>query len=112
MNPIDTEALREQLANTIGPAPWYWRTFPSVRLASGQRAVWTHHGDQGALAHVVSLTPELDHDRPCLALNTYTRAFAIGANRIGVWCPEGRSLRFACFEPAKMKAFDFAELVG
>ena len=112
MNPLNTAALREQLARTIGPAPWYWRTFPSIALESGQHAIWTHHGEQGALAHVVSLTPEFDHDRPCLALNTYTRVFPVGANRVGVWCPEGRNLRFTCFEPGKMKAFDFAEIAG
>jgi hypothetical protein len=109
---INTAALREQLAQTIGPAPWYWKTFPAVTLQSGQGAVWEHQGDQGALAHIVSLAPELDRDKPLLALNTYTRAFPVGADRIGVWCPEGRNLRFTCFDPQNMKTFDFAEIAG
>jgi hypothetical protein len=112
MNDINTAALREQLAGTIGPAPWYWKTFPRIDLTSGQRAIWQHHGDQGALAHIVSLAPELEQDKPLLALNTYTRAFPVDADRVGIWCPEGRNLRLTCFNPAKMRAFDFAEIAG
>jgi hypothetical protein len=112
MDPINTAALREQLAPSIGPAPWYWKTFPTLRLNSGQRAVWEHHGEQGALAHIVSLAPEANRDQPWLALNTYTRAFPVGADRLGIWCPEGRNLRFTCFDPGNMKPFDFAEIAG
>ena len=112
MDPINTAALREQLAPTIGPAPWYWKTFPALRLNSGQQAVWEHHGEQGALAHIVSLAPQANRDQPWLALNTYTRAFPVGMDRLGIWCPEGRNLRFTCFDPGNMKPFDFAEIAG
>jgi len=112
MDPIDTAALREQLAHTIGPAPWYWKTFPSMVLNSGERALWEHHGEQGALAHIVSLAPEANRDQPRLALNTYTRAFPVGTDRLGIWCPEGRKLRFTCFDPGKMRSFDFSEIAG
>lgn len=111
MDPIDT-ALREQLAHTIGPAPWYWKTFPSIVLDSGQRGLWEQHGEEGALAHIVSLAPEANRDQPRLALNTYTRAFPVGTNRLGIWCPEGRNLRFTCFDPANMRSFDFSEIAG
>lgn len=112
MDPIDTAALREQLAHTIGPAPWYWKTFPAIALDSGQRAAWEHHGDEGALAHIVSLAPESDRDKPWLALNTYTRVFPVGSARLGIWCPEGQNLRFTCFDPGNMKPFDFSEIAG
>lgn len=112
MAELNTAALREQLALTVGPAPWYWKTFPPIILESGQRAVWEHHGEQGALAHIVSLVPETDRDKPYLALNAYTRAFSVGTDRIGIWCPEGRNLRFTCFDPSNMKQFDFAEIAG
>lgn len=112
MDPIDTAALREQLTHTLGPAPWYWKTFPSMVLNSGQRALWEHHGEQGALAHIISLAPEANRDQPRLALNTYTRAFPVGTDRLGIWCPEGRRLRFTCFDPGNMKPFDFSEIAG
>ena len=31
---------------------------------------------------------------------------------LGIWCPEGRNLRFAAFEPDQLKAFDLAEIAG
>lgn len=111
MIPINTSALREQLGRTIGPAPWYWQTFPPVVTESGDRFVWTHQ-TAGALAHVVSLAPEAEPESPRLALNAYCRPFAAGGNRVGIWCPEGKNLRFTCFDPANMKGFDFAEIAG
>jgi hypothetical protein len=112
MDAIDPAALRQQLADTIGPAPWYWKTFPAIALNSGPRAVWEHHGEQGALAHIVSLAPEANPDQPRLALNTYTRAFPVGKGSVGIWCPEGRNLRITCFDPGNMKPFDFSEIAG
>ena len=47
-----------------------------------------------------------------LALNTYCRPFLTPANFLGIWCPEGRNLRLACFEPDQLKAFDVAEVAG
>ena len=38
--------------------------------------------------------------------------FLFGENLLGIWCPEGRSLRFACFDLDTLKAFDFAEVAG
>jgi hypothetical protein len=109
---IDRGRLREQLADTIGPAPWYWKTFPSITSSSGQRLVWTYHGESGALGYLVSLGLEQEPDRPRLALNTYTRPFLVPPAHLGIWCPEGRNLRLACFDPDQLKAFDFAEIAG
>lgn len=112
MNGIDTAALKERLSCTIGPAPWYWSTFPPNTTASGQRLVWKHHGDQGALGHIVSLGAKDEANVARLALNTYCRPFLAGAGRVGVWCPEGRNLRFTCFDPENLKSFDLAEIAG
>lgn len=114
-------SLRQQLERTVGPAPWYWKTFPAFRPPSGQRFVWTHQGDQGPVAYVVSLAsdslapqqetkPELDNPR--LALNTYCRPFVISPERLGIWCPEGRSIRLVCFDPNRLEPFDLSELAG
>jgi hypothetical protein len=104
--------LRELISRTIGPTPWYWKTFPALRSTAGQRYVWTHHGDEGPLGYLVSLGLEQEPDKPRLALNTYCRPFQVGQNLLGIWCPEGRSLRFACFDTDTLKAFDFAEVAG
>jgi hypothetical protein len=109
---IDTQHLREILAGTIGPAPWYWKTFPSFRSLSGQRFLWTHHGETGPVAHLVTLGIEQDCDQVRLALNTYCRPFLVPPHFFGIWCPEGRSIRITCFDPDQLKAFDLGEVAG
>lgn len=112
MDAIGTSRLRDILVRTVGPAPWYWKTFPELTAASGQRFTWTHHGDQGPLGYVVSLALQQEPDKPRLALNTYCRPFPVSQSRIGIWCPEGRGLRLACFDLDELKAFDLSELAG
>jgi hypothetical protein len=109
---IDSKRLREELAGSIGPAPWYWKTFPAVTSPSGQRLAWTHHGESGPLAYLVSLGLEQEPDRPRLALNTYTRPFFVPPAYLGIWCPEGPNLRLVCFDPDRLKAFDLGEIAG
>lgn len=104
--------IRQQLEHTIGPAPWYWKTFPAFRSPSGQRFVWTHHGEQGPIAYLITLALQEEPDKPRLALNTYCRPFLIPPQSLGIWCPDGRNLRFACFDPDQLKAFDLAEIAG
>jgi hypothetical protein len=112
MAEISTSRLRDILARTIGPTPWYWKTFPPLNSAAGQRFVWTHHGEQGPLGYVVSLGLEQEPDKPRLALNTYCRPFLVSQAQLGIWCPEGRSIRFVGFELDQLQAFDFAEIAG
>jgi hypothetical protein len=104
--------IRQQLDRVVGPAPWYWKTFPAFRSVAGQRFVWTHHGDQGPLGYVVTLAQEQEPERPRLALNTYCRPFLASAQYLGIWCPEGRSIRFTGFDPDRLKPFDLAEIAG
>ncbi|HVO64035.1 MAG TPA: hypothetical protein VMT53_24145 [Terriglobales bacterium] len=104
--------LRDVVSETIGPTPWYWQTFPRLVSQAGQRFAWTHHGDQGALAYLVSLSLEQEPEKPRLALNTYCRPFLVPPSFLGVWCPEGRSLRLTCFDSDALKPFNFAELAG
>jgi len=104
--------IRENLANTVGPAPWYWRTFPELRSLAGQHFVWTHHGEQGPIAHLVTLGLQQQQNVARLALNTYCRPFLVQPNFLGIWCPEGRSIRLTCFDPEELKAFDLAEVAG
>jgi hypothetical protein len=112
MAEISTSRLKDILQRTVGPTPWYWKTFPALNSASGQRLVWTHHGDQGPLAYLVSLSLEHEAEKPRLALNTYCRPFSVPPSYLGIWCPEGRSIRMTCFDPDQLKAFDLAEIAG
>lgn len=104
--------LRDLLSKTIGPSPWYWKTFPALTSTAGQRFVWTHQGDEGPLGYVVTLALEQEPDKPRLALNTYCRPFLVAPSYLGIWCPEGRNLRLTCFDPDTLKAFELAEVAG
>lgn len=112
MAPIDAQRVRKILSQAVGPAPWYWETFPPFRALSGQRFTWTHHGTEGPIAHLVTLGLDQEQDKIRLALNTYCRPFFVPPHYLGVWCPEGRNLRLVCFDPDQLKSFDLAEVAG
>jgi hypothetical protein len=109
---MDAARARTILSATVGPAPWYWQTFPTFQSHSGQRFVWTHHGTEGPVAHLVTLGLEQETAMARLALNTYCRPFLLAPSFLGIWCPEGRNIRLACFDPDQLKAFDVAEVAG
>jgi hypothetical protein len=112
MSVIDAPRAKKILSATIGPAPWYWKTFPSFRSPTGQNFVWTHHGTEGPVAHLVTLGLAQQPDQIRLALNTYCRPFLVSPHYLGIWCPEGRHIRLACFDPDELKAFELAEVAG
>jgi hypothetical protein len=105
-------SIRRQLGHTVGPTPWYWKTFPAFRSTAEQAFAWTHHGDQGPVGYVVSLAREEEPEKLRLALNTYCRPFVVSPRCLGIWCPEGRSIRLAGFDPDKLEGFDLAEVAG
>ncbi len=109
---INAARAREILSRTVGPTPWYWQTFPTFRSLADQRFVWTHHGEQGPVAHLVTLGLEQDSEQVRLALNTYCRPFPVPPHHFGIWCPEGRNIRLACFDPDQLKSFELAEVAG
>jgi hypothetical protein len=112
MAELRTSRLKDILQSTVGPTPWYWKTFPACNSVSGQRFVWTHHGSEGPLGYLVTLALQQVPDKPRLALNTYCRPFFVPPAHLGIWCPEGRSIRITCFDPDQLKAFDLAEIAG
>ncbi len=79
---------------------------------AGQRMDWTYQGEEGPVAYVVTLGLEQEPGIPRLALNTYCRPFFVPPSYLGIWCPEGRSIRLACFDPDGLKKFDLAEIAG
>ena len=112
MTQINSSRMKDLAARAVGPAPWYWKTFPTIKANSGQRFTWTYQGDEGPIGYLVTLGLEQEPEKPRLALNTYCRPFFVPPDKVGVWCPEGRGLRFVCFDPDQLKAFDFAEIAG
>lgn len=112
MSEVKGVHLRQILASAVGPAPWYWKTFPPLRSLDSQHFVWTHHGEQGPIGHLVTLGLEQQTDHARLALNTYCRPFPVAPHFLGIWCPEGRNIRLTCFDPDQLKAFDLAEVAG
>ncbi|MGA7220039.1 MAG: hypothetical protein WBX38_17115 [Candidatus Sulfotelmatobacter sp.] len=112
MRPPGLNSVRQQLDRTVGPAPWYWKTFPPLVSVSGERFVWTHHGDHGPVGYVVTLASEREPDKIRVALNTYCRPFPLAPAHLGIWCPEGRRIRLVCFDLDQLKPFDVAELAG
>ena len=112
MSGIDAGRARKILSEAVGPAPWYWETFPRFQSHARQRFVWTHHGTEGPVAHLVTLGLEQEKNTIRLALNTYCRPFLVRPDFLGIWCPEGRNIRLVCFDPDQLKAFDMAEVAG
>jgi hypothetical protein len=106
------EQLSKLVHSTTGPSPWFWETFPEVCGRGNRRYRWRFHGHADGLQYVVTLHCDGEPERPRLALNTLCRPFLIGDGRLGVWCPQGRELRLACFEVDRLKAFALEEIVG
>jgi hypothetical protein len=106
------EQLTKLVQATTGPSPWFWETFPEARGGGPRRYRWRYHGQEEGLNSLVTLHGEGEPDKPRLALNALCRPFPIDEGWMGVWCPEGRELRFACFELDRMQAFGFEEIVG
>ena len=98
------EQLTKLVQSTTGPSPWFWETFPEVRGGGVRRYRWRFHGQEEGLNYLVTLHGEGEPDKPRLALNTLCRPFMIDEGRMGVWCPEGRKLRFVCFELDRLQA--------
>lgn len=106
------EQLTKLVHATTGPSPWFWETFPEARGGGPRRYRWRFHGQEEGLQYLVTLHGEGEPDRPRLALNTHCRPFTMDEGRIGVWCPQGQELRFACFELDRLQAFGLEEIVG
>jgi hypothetical protein len=105
--------LQKLIDQTVGPAPWYWKSFPEISGPSSKKFTWTYHGEEGPLAYLVTLHEPGKTNEPLLALNTYCSPLAVPEGLVGLWCPEGRSMiRLLAFDPEKLQPFVFEEIVG
>jgi hypothetical protein len=103
---------RQIIEQAIGPAPWYYRSFPAVTGAGGQEYAWSFHGSQGPNAYLITLDATGDASNTRLALNTYCRPFPMDDGHIGIWCPEGKQLRIVAFDVDALAPFSLNEIAG
>ncbi len=101
---------QQALNSAVGPAPWYWHTFPEIRGEQKSRFVWQHHGNRGKYAYLVSLSVPNDPKDLKIVMNTYTRAFLVPPFYLGVWFVEKSDIRILCFDPDKMPSFGIEDL--
>jgi hypothetical protein len=110
---VERSRLQRIIEKATGPAPWYWKSFPAITGNSGKSYEWTHHGETGMLAYLVTLNEAGKPNDPLIALNTYCTPFELPGGKFGVWCPEGRSMiRLTAFDPDRFQPFQFEEIVG
>ncbi len=98
------------LNNAVGPAPWYWKTFPSIQGSQKNKYGWNYHGSRGKHAYLVSLSCPGDSENIKLVVNTYTRAFFVPPHYVGLWFMDKTNIKILCFDPDKMPSFILEEL--
>jgi len=47
-----------------------------------------------------------------LSIRIESQSDLVSPHYLGIWCPEGRHIRLACFDADELKAFDLAEVAG
>jgi hypothetical protein len=105
----DTRAL-EAIDVSVGPAPWYWKTFQPIIGSSGRPFVWTLE-DRGKGRQYVRLERA---DEARFIAYVYARAFPVPPNLLGVWFPVLSDtpprgiyeVRVLCFDPEKLPALE------
>ena len=80
--------------------------------ASGRRYRWTYHGEQEAIASLVTLAPRDEPASTRLALNHYCWPFLLPQGRLGLWCNEHRYVRLLAFELDALAAFPLHDVAG
>ncbi len=103
-------SVQTVINNAIGPAPWYWQTFPTIKGASKHHYVWTFHGTNGRHSFLVTLSRQNEPQNFILALNAYTRAFAVSPHYLGLWFSKKDQIQLLCFDPDKMPVFHLEDL--
>jgi hypothetical protein len=81
----EDEDVRRVIAAAVGPAPWYWTTFPTYRLGD-RRFVWRVEQDDRAPR------PRLIEEgttEPLLVVDIYTRAVVANPGCLAIWYPRG-----------------------
>src|SRR5882724_4875999 len=101
--------MRSRVAKTveraIGPAPWYWHTFPNIPRATDGAFEWRHSGTTDADTFLVTLVEAANPDVVRMALGMYSRAFLVPSSRLGLWFEKNSSIQVFCFDPEALNPF-------
>jgi hypothetical protein len=102
----DAVAL-EATDDSVGPAPWYWKTFKPVVGSAAQRFAWrlADHGKGRLCVFLESEAGELK-----FVAHTYTRVLPLGTDLFAAWFPVLSEtpprgvceLRVTCFDTGKL----------
>lgn len=94
-------SILKSIASAVGPAPWYWQTFPEMEIG-GQKFNW--RCDENPERRVLLATD----DRPRqarLSVHIYTRVFVIPPGILGLWFEDGPALRVIALDPDSLGDF-------
>lgn len=89
------------LANAIGPAPWYWKTFPEFNIR-GRRLTWSCNNNA---LFSVNLHPEGKPELSVLSIARYARVFPLPPNLLGIWFEDGLCIRIVALDPERLPEF-------
>jgi hypothetical protein len=90
--------LQRLLDGTVGPAPWYWKTFAPLAAGSATYSWRRIGGDYVVVLERTAMAA------PVLALGFYARPIPANPGFVLVWRPERRALRISIFEIAELSA--------
>ena len=98
--PSRDRGIERVLRDVVGPAPWYWKTFPLLSSSDGRSWTWQLHGFKGPHASSVTLGLAGPQHEPRLAVAMYVRPFAIRMSLLGLWFENRKSerLELVCVE--------------
>ena len=99
------ESVQELINGTVGPAPWYWQTFPAIQGNLKNKYIWNYHGESGKHSYLVSLSKTGDPKNIKIVLNSYTHPFLIHPTSLGLWYVQNKQIHMLCFDPEKMPSF-------
>lgn len=91
--------IAQTLERAVGPAPWYWPTFPAIPRLGGEPFKWRFVGNDGPLAFVVALVEDANAKHTRLILGTHTRPFQLRTRRLGLWFERDGVIELLVLEP-------------
>lgn len=100
----------EAVRKAIGPAPWYWETFPVIETDSGNRYLWRKQRREGSQTNDISLFESNDTNELKILLNTHTRPFLMGKNYLGIWFSRNSKITLRCFDLDNISSFKIDKL--
>jgi hypothetical protein len=107
------ERIQSAMEAAIGPAPWYWKTFPPVTAENGTRFEWRCLDDLEKVGRLITLNPTGKEEDRRLILGLYSRPFIVPPNSLGIWFPgagHGHTVELIVFDPKTLTSLSMGEI--